>query len=418
MEQSLPMWALVATGLGLGAICSRSRLRRAAALGRQQCGTADLSILVLSLNAETVDPKSLREALQEVMKSDLEAHPYTPEKYFVLCLQESLQIQQSLWDESMLDYGLVSIGSPECLPATASQASKTVVHVYANSKHHSASLQSSIFKTHTKKEMSNKGGALSLLSWQNRGFHVGLGSFHLDGKLKESKRIAAMEQALGSLPPCTIGLFAGDFNFTIDPLKEEATGVRAVGSCMNQIAAQIKSLKAGDAVDALEQLEPSTLTAFQEILGTPETRCVLQEVADSNPKHVKSANNSGHLELQELSEGSFPTYRICREAISSSSSIRVLRRHQSLSAKQVHQCYFSDDVEKKSGRLKKRKDLVRLQCGWNDRLYAGTVGGDGTDPCGSSMPKTRIWTHDPVLLRRVDGSVADHALVCWSCRFS
>jgi hypothetical protein len=397
----------------------------------------DTSILILSLNAETVDPESLRGALQETMRADRKAWPGTHEKYVVLCLQESLQTQQSLWADLLLEFGLVAIGLPSSLPTQAPQAKKTVVQVYAASNCHDVSLQSSVFRTHPTKESSNKGGVVSVLSWKDRDFRIGLGSFHLDGKLKESKRISAVEAALGSLPADTLVLFAGDFNFTMDPLRTlgwVGPDMGAVGSCMSQIASQIGVLRAEGAEDALEQLEPSALTAFEEVIGTPESRTMLHQVVDSNPKQVNASENSGHLELQELPAGAFPTYRICGGAIPSSDSFRALRRKESLSREEVHQCFFSDDTENKSGRLKKRKDVVRLQCGWNDRLYAGTVGSSTPSSSSSSkrssnsssnpssnlsgagaLPNMRIVAHDPLLLKRVDGSVVDHALVCWSC---
>ena len=361
---------------------------------------------------ETGEPESLRGALCSLLQADRASVPGDHERYVALCLQECTRRQQVLWKGLLAEVGFVAVESPACLPDKSIDAKKrTVIQVFGADNSPPMTLQSTAHPSHTK-NTSNKGGMVANLRWPGLQPGLAVGSFHLDGKLEEGKRLSAVKDALGSLPDHTHALFVGDFNFTLDPRAGTHTKTEPLRACLSQATRQMDTLRRVDADDALEQLDPVTRSSLEVLIGEPATRHALYELTDSTPKHISIGQASKELRLHAVHAGQFPTYRVCTQA-AGQARWRMLRRDQQMDTDDVHRCFFADNAENKAGRLKKRGEVVRLQCGWNDQLFVGgTCGGSGGDS------DLRISAHDPVLVRRADGSVADHALVSWSCVLS
>merc|ERR1719210_250819 len=223
----------------------------------------------------------------------------------------------------------------------------------------------------------------------------------------------------------------GDFNFTLVPTpgvpeppsntqSRRSVAVMAADSCKDLLPKELKRASLSTEPKLVQQLSEQLQTSFLDGFGTYVGReelfamdsCPAEIAADDPTLAIAAVHPVG------IPAGSFPTYRFCdsdeltlhhlRESGCGSEDPGVFFMRTSLELNPAHirSLFFHDSHTGKSGAIKKRGTVVRLNLGWLDRLYIGTRR-DGANATVDAVQGT------PVFLLSEDMKGVDHSFVPW-----
>lgn len=290
-----------------------------------------------------------------------------------------------------------------------------------------------------KKEFLDKGGVVA--SFNCRGMRICLGGFHLDGNIpmnadRTAQLPAALLRACARSGGADVALFAGDINC--------AMGSATLGSARPDsefgrlLDADIASLQASGKQKGIRELSTDARYVLETALASSSSRAELMKAMDGTPLSLLVETSSlqhdtswspetepqekmtgcsiSELFVQDMSPGSFPTYRITHrgqttfgdlqlESEDNDVEIQQLHPNKDVSRQCIQECYFDDA---KAGVLKKRGDMIRLNLGWLDRLYYGLSNVEGCP-----VADLHIEQSNPLVLRSSSGTILDHALNSW-----
>lgn len=250
---------------------------------------------------------------------------------------------------------------------------------------------------HDDGKLARFGVATVVLSHRRSSLRVCLGSGHMDGGVSEvaermSNVSAAVYRAVLRAGPLDAAFVMGDMNCTLEPRMSTPQAAAALGAgdeTRRLLVEEMEHVVGSSDKDALAILPEAARTAFQRSLAIQEGRAALQ-VLDSNPQILDvnedvlqyDQNASGdssrrsdapgavfRLELHPMPPGSFPTYRFCGNTCVAD-GVKSMIPEMTVEPAQINDWYFMSE-DGKAGAIKKRKEMVRIQLGWLDRIYSG-----------------------------------------------
>lgn len=413
------------------------------AMAKVSAGMGKLLVLTQNEGHMAPAPGLMKRVLAEYLSAAEAIHAV------VLARQESWNISDPIWDESLAAFGFghkaADVEQKECKLSLYTREPDDVtiltsfVTVSPNVEH---------------KDIQNKGCAVVVARLM--GLTCCIAGCHLDGN------IAPLEDRIAQLPLAVlrsvanagridVAIFVGDVNCALEPTSvHEETEDDTDTSCGDMLASEIASFRAVPSDKGTVELSPRLRDGLQHGLATQSGRARLIRQVDGCPKSIPisadlvkvldrykegldaeaaASQSAGEADiaaiascgiselcLQPMPTGSLPTYRLTTghgQAVSAliaatgedDREMQRLYPSMTLSTEAVNEIFFADA---KAGILKKRGDMIRLNLGWMDRMYLGI-----RQDSGSAVADVTAEQGIPLLVQDNKGCMMDHAFIPW-----